>query len=498
MTTALRSLIRRISPLALVPLLALVALVSWSLASPPGASPDDDFHLASSWCGLGERADLCEGTDNPGTRMIPQEISTISACYAFKPEVSAGCLPEYSNGGPLVEAVRGNFQGLYPPVYYAVSGLFASTDIAGSALVMRIVNSVIFVALASALFLLLPLRRRAAFAFTWLVTTIPLGIFIIASNNPSGWAVLSAGTLWLGLVGYFETVGKRRIGLGVIAALAVVLGAGARADSAVYCVLGIGVAIVLSFERSRRFLISLWLPLVLVIMSIAFYFSASQGGQASAGISSASNGTNPLTLLANNIVNLPLLWAGAFGSGALGALGWFDTPMPGIVAVGSLSAFAVVAFAGLGFLNRRKFVALAVVALALVAVPLYVLYQTKAAVGTEVQPRYILPMIVILAGVALFEIDARVLHFSRVQLWLVLGALIAAHALALHFTLRRFITGLDVGNPNLNANAEWWWGGPVSPMVVWAVGTIAFGLIVVLLARVVNRRLPANAPLAID
>ncbi len=492
------SFMRRVTPMVLVPLLALIALASWSFASPPGASPDDDFHLASSWCGLGEREGLCEDTGNPISRLIPQQISTTSACYAFKSEVSAGCLDEYADDNGLVEAVRGNFQGLYPPVYYAVSGLFASSDIAASALAMRLVNSAIFVALTTALFLLLPQRRRLGLVFGWLVTTIPLGVFLLASNNPSGWAILSAGTLWLALVGYFETVGRRRVALGAIAALAVVMGAGSRADSAIYSVLGVLVAVVLSFERSRRFLISLWLPLVLVITSVLFYFSAGQGSQTADGFNGAVSDTNPLTALANNIVNLPLLWAGAFGSGGLGSLGWFDTPMPGVVGIGSVAVFAVVLFTGIGYLNLRKLLALGMVAGGLVVVPLYVLYLAHAVVGGDVQPRYILPMFVILAGVALFEIDGRVFHLSRIQRLLVLVTLTVANSLALHFTLRRFITGLDVGNPNLNADMEWWWGGPLTPMAVWAVGSIAFGITVFLVASAVSRPQRTLAPQPLD
>ena len=42
--------------------LALVAVgLAWSLASPAGSSPDDDFHLASIWCATGDPA-VCRRT----------------------------------------------------------------------------------------------------------------------------------------------------------------------------------------------------------------------------------------------------------------------------------------------------------------------------------------------------------------------------------------------------------------------------------------------------
>ena len=34
-------------------LAAFAALAGWSLASPAGSSPDDDYHLASIWCAQG-------------------------------------------------------------------------------------------------------------------------------------------------------------------------------------------------------------------------------------------------------------------------------------------------------------------------------------------------------------------------------------------------------------------------------------------------------------
>ena len=40
----------------LVPLLAILALACWALASPVGSSPDDNFHLASIWCAGGNES----------------------------------------------------------------------------------------------------------------------------------------------------------------------------------------------------------------------------------------------------------------------------------------------------------------------------------------------------------------------------------------------------------------------------------------------------------
>lgn len=465
----------------LIPFLFLVSLVSWSVSSPAGSSPDDDFHLASIWCGLGDRPGLCESTGDAATRLIPQAITTSAGCYAYHPEISASCVNK-SVSSDLVEATRGNFQGLYPPVFYAVTALFASPDVSASAVVIRIVNSILLVGLVTLLYVLLPAHRRPTLIWSVVISSIPLGLFIFASDNPSSWALISAAMLWLSLVGYFESVGRRRIGLGVLALIAVVMGAGSRADSAAYSVLAAIVAVILTARRTRSYLISAVLPLVVSVVAVAFYLAAGQGASAAGGIGAAQGeqGTNPFTLFAYNLLNVPALWAGVFGSYGLG---WLDTAMPGFVSIGALFVFVVLLFAGLAYMSWRKAAALILIVGGLVAIPTYVLTQSNAIVGAQVQPRYILPLIIMLGAVALVRVDDRALRLSFGQRYFAVGLLALTQAIALHFNFRRYLTGLDVGNWNLNSDIEWWWGGPVSPMAVWIIGSLAFAAAVVLVAR---------------
>ncbi|WP_152545338.1 hypothetical protein [Microbacterium sp. CH12i] len=63
------------------------------------------------------------------------------------------------------------------------------------------------------------------------------------------------------------------------------------------------------------------------------------------------------------------------------------------------------------------------------------------------------------------------------------------------YNIRRYTTGLDTISPDPGANAEWWWPGAPAPLVVWIVGTLSFGILVVLLARSasIGSRFPATA-----
>ena len=43
-----------------VPVALLAALLAWGVSSPPGSSPDEDYHMGSIWCAGGIEAGVCE------------------------------------------------------------------------------------------------------------------------------------------------------------------------------------------------------------------------------------------------------------------------------------------------------------------------------------------------------------------------------------------------------------------------------------------------------
>jgi hypothetical protein len=465
-----------------VPVLAMVSLICWAFASPVGSSPDDDFHLASIWCAQGDRPGVCESTGNPSTRTVPQDLVVGSVCYDNQTAKSASCQPADYGTHPdrTVQTNRGNFEGLYPRVFYLAMSVFVGPNIQISVIAMRIATSLLFVALTTALFVLLPRRLRPTLLVSLAISIIPLGIFTIASVNPSSWAILSAGTLWLSLLGYYETRGRQRVALGVLAVIATVIGAGARADAAAYAGIAMIVAAVLAFRRTRDFALASILPALLLVVAILFYFSAGQSAATSTGIVPHSDQPVSIVGLVSAIaLQLPYLWAGVFG---IWPLGWFDTPMPALVWALAGCAFAGVVVAGLGLRWPRKWVVTVIVFASLVLIPMALLVQTRATVGDAVQPRYILPLMVMLAGVALLQGQSRITSLPWLQLATIGGLLAVAHGLALHQVIRRYTTGTDVIGWNLNARAEWWWPIGFSPMVVWIVGSLAFAGMLVMIA----------------
>ena len=373
----------------------------------------------------------------------------------------------------------GNFAGLYPPVYYFAMSLFAGDDLQSSALVMRAVNALFFVGLVTAVFFLLPVRRRPTLLIALAVTLVPLGMTLIPSNNPSGWAILSAGTLWIALLGYFETTGIRRALLGVVAAVATLVGAGARADSALYAGVAILVVVALTARRGRDYLILAILPFTLSLIAAAAFLGSSQSSAIGTGLTAEVQGNSTYELIVQNFLELPALLTGGLGTWNLG---WFDTALPAIVPFAACAALGGAILIGIASPGRRKsWAAFAVLAL-VVSVPMYLLYKSDALVGTQVQPRYILPLIVLLVGIVLLESPGRPLSATRGQVFALAGGIVVANAVSLHATMRRYVTGTGVTGGNLDSGAEWWWDIPISPMTVWAVGSVAFAASVFLLS----------------
>ncbi len=500
----LREALRRLRWIHLAPAFAFLALSAWAFASPIGAGPDDDYHLISTWCAVGGSAE-CQPGSKPENRSVDAGFLHI-ICYAGDQNASAACQTGTLDAAGRFETKRGNFVGEYPPVYYAAMHLFAGSDLQASALTMRLVNAALFVALTTALFVLLPLTRRPTLLWGWLVAMIPLGIFLIPSNNPSGWAITGVGTAFLALLGWFESTGRRRWALGALYLVGVIMAAGSRGDAGVYVVGASLTASIISWARTREWTVRAILPLVGTVIAVFFVVTAGQSGVGAIGFT-GGGATNPgvdgsgtssgaqlsgFALAAYNLLMLPYLWSGVWGTWALG---WFDTVLPAIVPWAAVAAFIAVGFTGLGRLNWRKAISISGVLVVLVVLPVYVLTVGGMTVGQALQPRYLLPLILLLSLLLVTMPAGRELGFSRLQTFTILGALAIANLVSLQVNLRRYVTGADQQGPNLDAGAEWWWPSfPVGPSFVWVIGVVAYVALLAVLWPQLRRSRSASVP----
>lgn len=413
----------------------LILGMTWSLASPLASSPGDDFHLASIWCAPTAPSDTCADSDDdefPGHRtvLVPEQIGQDAVCFRFSGETSAACQPGGTDP-PRLRASRANISA-YPGGYYDLMGLFVGDGVVRSALFMRGVAWMVAIGLLAAAAATAPPDLRRAFTAAVLGTCVPLGVFLFASNNPSGFTVAVASAAALVAAGGHQPALRRRSALPVADAVvgAATFVRGGKIDNAVS---GIG-------PRHDRELIP---------------------------------------LLFENLLELPQMVTGSLGTWSLG---WLDTPMPAIVTATMIGIVAALAFAGVARMSLDKWLALGVVGSALAALPMYVLANGRNEVGEVFQPRSVLPLLpVAIAGLLLGPRGARHVELRGGQRWALAVGVVVAHAAALHANIRRYVTGIDVDGLDLGAATEWWWAGGPSPLVTWLLGSVAFAVVVALL-----------------
>lgn len=460
---------------------AVIALSAWAISSPVGSSPDDNFHLSSIWCAQGDRDGLCESVPNSPKEKKVSYVAWHAACFNSDSDAPSICSDVVeSHSGEMAISNHGNFTGLYPGGFYGFLSIIASENVANSSLLIRMVNTFLFVLLAFSVYLLLPLTLKKPLAGSLLFTMVPLGIFLIPSTNPSSWAITAISLYWVSLMGFLLSEGKTKICLATTSLLLALVGASARADTALMIIMmtAITLFIVWGNISKTNLLWQLSVPLVVAVFAICMFgFS----GQASVTVDGLDpNNSNSLFsgvgLAVVNIVQVPELWFGALGTYNLG---WLDTPLPALVPVFSITAFVGLLFWGLGEVSSKNKqtqkinVALIIIGLSLWAYPTYVLFKSGAIAGSYFQPRYLLPLMTVLLGFAfLRKVDSQ--QLSQLQVTFLFLCVSVSNSLALYTNLKRYTQGLGSSEWNLDQDTSWWWHVPIGPMLVWALGTIAF------------------------
>ncbi|NLB48084.1 MAG: DUF2142 domain-containing protein [Microbacteriaceae bacterium] len=255
-------------------------------------------------------------------------------------------------------------------------------------------------------------------------------------------------------------------------------------------------ASILTYGRVSAWLKLTILPAVIIVLGAFFFLTAGQStgiatvgatastsapassvaDSAAAGSEASGAAAGGISGLLANLMDLPWLWTG--GAGTWG-LGWLDTPLPVSVWVLMIGVLIAMVFWGLQASGTRKSIVLVLALIALAVLPLYILWGKNLRVGEWVQPRYLLPLLLIFVGVALYGFAKDHLGISRLQAAVVFAAVAVSNSLALHNNMRRYISGLGDAGFNLNTNIEWWWNMPISPMLVWMGGSAAFALMLV-------------------
>ena len=477
----------------IVPVLVFAVLVCWAMASPIGSSPDDNFHLSSIWCAEGDKEGVCRLYQNGEIAAVPSLVNRASDCFKRKAYQSAACQKVHPQVSSKTDAVTDHFnKGLYPKFYFKVMHKLSGENILFATFKMRLLNILLFCSLFTLIFVLSDTRLRNSLAWSWLITSVPLSMFLIASNNPSAWTIIGIGCLLVSLLGCMQSHGRTKLFFMVATVVCCALALGSRADGAVFVVVTLVVASILEMRKRPTLTdFDFYFFVAIAIAATLTFFTSTQGQfVVEHGVGVVDGNRDPLSVLWYNIARLPVLWFGGLG---IQPLGWMDTPMPSAVFVGSLTVFLLVVSANLNGMWTRKKMAVLFIALIITAFPVWVLMQSLNLIPENVQARYLLPLLCLLVGVIALQEKGRQVIFKRATRLTIISLLSISHSLALYANIRRYVTGLDVFDWSLNTNMEWWDWPLLSPMALWGIASLTFLLMSYILVEYISAQ-PNKAP----
>ena len=513
---ASRSAIGRPAVLALGLIAAMLTLGAWLLASPPGSSPDDHYHLGSIWCGRGFQDDRClpaSGAPDANFALVPAPFGRIN-CYAYDFGArSAACLDDVLPGRPgELAMVETNIRRSRANLYYAtMHSLIVDGDVPASIARMRVANAATALTVVLLTALLAAPRVRSAVLVTWVVASVPLGLFMVTSTNTTAWGIIGLGTLWANLLTASSPGGALRRGAAAaLAAVGVAMSVGARTEALpqlFFVAFAVLLMVALSgdgwgrglLRRASRIGVAARLAAALGVVLVAvLLWRFAPTRMFPSGLSEFQDGWGRLVErdignpLATILLELPSFWAGILGSWNLG---WLDTRLPASTAVLGIAVYASLLAYGLQRASRARIAASLTVLTSMVVLPVVALIPIAMVVNESIQARHFIALIYVLLGLALvrttdeeaFSIGSGAYHAMAIALGL-------AHSAALWTNIGRYTIGMKFNQfVRIGVEPEWWWESGPAPFTVWAVGSVAFLVLAYVALGTVRERVSVGA-----
>lgn len=480
----------------LLPFAVVLVLGGWLLASPPGSSPDDVYHLGSIWCAREYEDGRCVPTGTgveSSFALVPSPIAQLN-CYAYDlGSRSAACLYDVLPGDPdILARVETNIARDRANFYYATMHHLIGDDVGATVARIRVTNAITALLMVALTALVAAPGVRVALVVTWLVASLPLGLFMITSTNTTAWGIVGLGTVWANALTVMHPGDvRRRASAAVLLAIGATMALGARTEALPHLVAvlsAITAMVVLErLNRGRRpssptvrGKVGLGVVLPLVIAGagvVAWRFAAT--GMFTGLFGGFRDGWdrlvardigNPLFTL---MMEIPSFWVGVLGSWNLG---WLDTRLPPSTTVPTILVYASLLALGLQGASRARMVAAGMTGASMMILPLIALIPIARVVNEEMQARHFMALVYVMLGVALVRSPSespftigRGMHVT-----MTIG-LTAAHSSALWMNIGRYTTGFTENLfIRVGREPEWWWAAGPSPFTVWGVGSAAF------------------------
>jgi hypothetical protein len=352
-------------------------------------------------------------------------------------------------------------------------------------MLMRVFNSFLAILLLTITAIYATPFIRFALLGTWVSVVTPLALFTIPSTNPSSWSIIGLGIYWAALLSFLQSKEKKHLLInGALTFTTGVMAINSRSEASPYLILV--TLIILFIHAPIKNLIKLdykyLLPIFVGLIALYEFLTTPSTLGWSSGLQGGDPNRTKGELWFRNISQWPRLIDGSVGGWPLG---WFDTPMPPMTSFFSFLVLIGFFFIGLRVTTWQKNISLILIMGAIFYLPLRILYLGFNFVGEGVQPRYFLPLLMVFMGIALLTLNKEPITFTFSQAFVLFGSVVVAHAFALHYTMRRYITGVSSGftgtdktDWNLNKDVEWWWNFLPNPLTTWALGSLAFAIAV--------------------
>ncbi len=457
-------------------------LVAWGLSSPPGSTPDEEFHTNSILCVNGDN-EFCQILETspegyPIKAIVPLRAANVCFFTSF-PSKDASCIAEQS--GLKTETTRINTIHV-SNFYYTVMNRFLGSDYESSIRNMRIFNAFLFSALLFLAMITGVPRIRRGFVLLILTSLIPFAAFYVPSINPSTWAITGVVFSWVFLYSLIQLLKPpvnwlRIIGVSFGLLLSVAIALGGRKDPQIFLVVISIATIILFWPRCNRTFKWLLVALAGVVGIIGYLIQSDRIAGFAPVI--AKSFFNP-GILVESLVELPSVIAATIGSSApifrninffYYGLGWHEVQMPASVILITLATLGGLVFTFLPGARKRQLAAVGFVVVLMVAIQMYYVATLVGQTYPIATPRYMAPLF--LTAVLMFFTVVKVSSKfpSRGQaVWLFL-AMPLASAIALLTTIRRYTNGQAETWFKLFFEPNWWWEDfPLNPTAVWFLG----------------------------
>lgn len=440
-------------------------LLTWVLAVPRFASPDEPAHfykaygtahgqlLGSGIPGLSSNLRLYDVPQGLG----PGDLSCVNAVLTQ----SFGCVT--LGVGETISSASP-----YPPYYYAAIGVPAAVvGAAGNPEAYRLLSALVVAGLLAAAMAVL--RRRVPWAAPLvLVATTPMAWFMFATVNPNAWEIAAFALAWV-LAWSLAAQPTQRTAwaFGAVAAAVVLL----RPVALAWLIPLVVVTAIAAAPTARRALLTRGV-LMAIGLPVAAAAVASYAWLRYADFTIEDNRTI-VESSAGATVSATVDRYGEYLMQTMGVFGWADTPLPWIG--GALVAVAATGWL-LVFASRarlRQWMAFAVLLGAWSAFPIAINLLTAPTAGLSWQGRYGLPLVAGLCVLPAFGDDRSTAVSQRLTNFVVRGAVAAsllAQTVGLWWMVRRYAVGIDGPLFPIGSTP---WSPAIAPMLLVALNAVA-------------------------